>query len=638
MNVAIPGSDAPGTPTLVRRGSVSRVFRTAPGLPLSVGLALALGVGLGIPVLAIVRKSLLRSAPYTDPLLREGESAIRWLSGWSDRHWTILHLQDEGMEALVWVVAALTLLLLCIALINILTLLLARGAARRQEMALRAVLGAVQTRLLRQLITEAAPLLLLSSAVGLLLGVGIARLLQRSWPNEMPPWGVSAVDGWVLALVPGLFAAVALLTWLAPIHVAWRRDLRRHITTGGRATAGRGEAFVRSTLAVFQLAASLVLLMSAGLLLRGFASPPHDPQRDGLDARDTMTVRLHLPASYPTGDSERAAFYENVLHEVKTLPGVVDTSVATIGAWVGLGTTDGVHALTGNPEAPGWVRPARYAAVSASYFDVLRVPVLRGREFTPSDGPGAENVVVVNETFVRNFRLAGDPLGKQLQLHGMSLGGTWYTIVGVVKDTRAQGIGMGAEPVPVLYLSALQHPPSTAALAVRTLGDPLRLAPAVLETIRAVEPEVVLTNVMTMETYLARLRAPLRWFAVLFGGLAITALLLAASGLYGLVSHTVVRRTREIGIRMALGARIRDVIRMILGQGLKLTGIGTVLGLIGAVGVARLLQLRFNGVELFDPLLYGGVAGALTAVSLLASYRPARRAASVDPQICLREE
>jgi putative ABC transport system permease protein len=230
----------------------------------------------------------------------------------------------------------------------------------------------------------------------------------------------------------------------------------------------------------------------------------------------------------------------------------------------------------------------------------------------------------------------GEPLGKQVQVGGGD--GEWYTVVGIVRSIRARGIGARAEPFPALYLSTLQHPVTVANLAVRTTGDPMGHAPLVATAIRAVVPDAVLLDAMTMEDRLRRFQAPLRWFAAAFALLAISALVLAAAGLHGLTSYAVARRTREIGIRMAVGAEVKDITRMILGQSLHTTLVGAVLGLIAVGGVARLLQLLVIGVEPFDPLVFGGVAVLLVGTALLASYRPARRAASVDPERCLRSE
>jgi hypothetical protein len=276
------------------------------------------------------------------------------------------------------------------------------------------------------------------------------------------------------------------------------------------------------------------------------------------------------------------------------------------------------------------------------FFHSLRASLLRGRELDGNDEVDSSNVAVINRTFAYRLFPNGEPLGKRIQVGGGNgnwyTNADWYTVIGIVDDIRVRGIGSGGEPVAAIYLSALQHPPRIVNLTVRTSGDPMRSLPAVKEVVHALAPEATLTNAMTMEQYLAAFTAPLRWFAVLFGVLAGVAVLFATSGLQRIMSYNVTRRTREMGIRMALGARTRDMTRMVLGQSLRITIMGVMLGLFGALPLTRLLQLRLSGVEPFDPFLFSGIAVLLGSVALLASYRPARRAASVDPQISLRAE
>lgn len=618
--------------------NASRVLRKTPGFTISVVLALAVGGGLGVPVLGIIAASLRRTSPYTDPLLREQGEAAEWLPRSTVSQQSLSAIQDEALQSLLGVLLALTVFLLGITLINILTLLLAQATVRRPEIALRAVLGAVRRRLMGDLLVEGLLLVLLAGGLGLLIGTGALSLLTGSWPGGEPPWGSDAVDWRVLVAAVGVFVLVPLLAWTSPVRVVWRHDLRRFLTTGRGSTAGQGEAFVRNVLAVMQMAASVALLASAGLLLRGFVFSPEADRDIGFDPRNTFTAQIRLPEARGLSSRERHLLYEGVRDRISMLPGVLDTSVASVGGWVGLGTSDLVHALTGNPAAPGSVKPARYHAVSPGFFRMLRVPVLHGREFGPTDTVGAPRVVVVNKAFVNRFYLVDNGIRRNVQLHGISVDGPWYTIVGVVEDIRAEGLGSGTEPVPKVYLSALQHPPSGVGLAVRTTGDPMRLFPAVEEAVHFLAPEAKLSGAVTMEQYLARFRAPLRWFAVLLGVLAGVALLLATSGLHSVMSYNVTRRTREIGIRMAVGARAKDITRMVLGQSLRITIMGVMLGLFGALPLARLLQLLLRGVEPFDPLLFGGISVLLGSVSLLASYRPAQRAASVEPQISLQAE
>jgi predicted permease len=493
----------------------------------------------------------------------------------------------------------------------------------------------------RHLLVEAAPLIVLGSGLGIACGVAVAYALHVSWPGGSPPWGDLDLNGPVLACVLAAFVVVPLLAWLSPVRVVWRRDLRRFMTTGGRATASRGEVTTRQALAVVQVALLLVLLTSAGLLLRGGASGVGGEAELGFDPRDTLTLQVRLPEAQGLGPDGRSVVLERMHDRIAALPGVVDTSLSTPGAWLGLSTTDRVTAFCMECFIGTMPRqlnrgPARVAAVSPGFFAALGAPVLRGRELDPSDGDDAANAAVISRTFAYRLFPNGDPLGKQIQVGGR--GGEWYTVVGIVGDIRARGIGSGAEATPALYLSALRHPPSVINLAVRTSDDPMRLLPTVEEAIHALAPQATLAHAMTMGEYLARFRAPLYWFAVLLGVLAGVALLFASSGLQSVMSYNVTRRTREIGIRMALGARIKDVTHMILGQSLHITARGVMLGLFGAIPLARMLQVLLSGVEPFDPLLFGGTAVLLAAAALLASHRHAQRAASVDPQISLRAE
>lgn len=607
------------------------------GVTVPAVLALAIGMGLGIPLLGIIRSGLLRSSPYIDPLFAEGSLAADWLSGWTASRQTIPQIQDGAWRVLLQLLLALVVLLLAIALVEAFTLTLARAAVRRPEIALRTALGATRGRLVRDLLRDGAHLPLLGGGLGLLIGVVTAHAAHLSWPGGAPPWGDRATGVGLLGGVVGIFLLVPLLASLSPVSVAWRRDLRRFLTSGGRATATRGEALMRNMLAVAQIGALLVLLTSAGILLRGFASSSENLPTASFDPRGMLTAEVRLADAGGSSSHERHLAYEGMLRRVAAIAGVADTSIGSAGASVGLGQSDLVHALTGNPVAPGWVKPARYHAVGPGFFRTLGVGVLRGREFVSADTAGAPRVVVVNEAFASVFKL-GSGVGRNIQFHRASLEGTWYTIVGVVEDIRAEGLGSGAEAVPQVYVSAWQHPPSQVGLVVRTKSEPMALLPAIDEAVRGSATGAELAGGMTMGAYLARFRAPLRWMAVVFGVVAAAALVLGTWGLHGVMSYNVARRTREIGIRMAVGARTSDVSRLVLLQSLRIVGLGIIMGVIVVSGIARLLQLLVRGVEPFDPVLFGVIAVAMGSVALLASYRPARRAAAVDPQTSLRAE
>jgi putative ABC transport system permease protein len=606
--------------------------RSSRGAVAWVALALASGIGLGAALLGVVRGAARADAPYADPLLRG--AGAEWLPPSTPERQSIPEVQGMALDLFLAILLALTILTLAITLVSLLVLVLARAAGRRPEVALRAALGARQGRLVAQLLGEARLPLLLGAAAGLTLGMGGAFLLHATWPYGPPPWGHPQLGGWSAAAWGAAIAAATLLAWISPARVAGRRDLRRYLSTGGRATAGRGEALMRQTLAVAQIAACLVLLTGAALLLRAFAGPPEEGRGPGFDASDTLTVRITLPVA-------QGEVLPRMARELSELPGVRDVSLASPGAWVGLAPTERVTAVCGECSvgvmlSPVNRGPARIHTVSPGFFAALGAPLLRGRELADTDAAGEPRVAVISTAFANRLFPGGEPLGKGVQLGGRQ--GDWYTVVGVVGDLAAEGIGTGAEPVAALYLSALQHPAAALDVAVRTEGEPLALLPAVEAVVGALWPGATISQAMTMEEYLARFRAPLRWFAFLFAAVTGIALLFAATGLRNVMAHLVARRTREIGVRMALGARVRDVMRLILRQGGRLAVIGTVLGLIGAVPLARLLQIYVSGVVPFDGGAFSLIAALLAVVALGASLGPALRAARVDPQVALGAE
>jgi putative ABC transport system permease protein len=531
-------------------------------------------------------------------------------------------------------------MVLGIVLVNILTFVLARSTARRAGIAMRATLGAAPGRLAGQAFVEGLLMILAGTAVGILLGIGGSIALRISWPFDEPPWHGSLLNGRVLALVAGILASAALLSWIAPTRVAWSRNLRRLLGTGTRATAGPGEVWLRQSLVLVHVAATLVLVVSAGLLLRNSGASAGSGGGPGFDPRSTLTAQLEIP-DQEAGIQQRALYFEELIRRVRLTPGVLDSSLATNGAWAGVGPTDRVTTLC--PECGIGLLPmqltrgpTRIHAVSPGFFGALGLPVLRGREFEAADRSDAERVAVVSWAFRVEFFPNGEPLGKEVQIGGRD--GDWYTIIGVVDDITAAGLGSGATAVPAIYLSMLQHPPRSAALAVRTEGDPTLLEPVVEGIAASVRAGARVTNASTMERFLARYRAPLGWFGKLIGALAVAVVVFATFGLYSVISNNVARRRREIGIRMALGAEKRTIMKMVLGQSLRLACLGVVLGFVPLSGLARLLQVMFRGVGLWEPVLYSGVAGLIATVALVASYRPARGAASVHPQVALRSE
>jgi putative ABC transport system permease protein len=615
----------------------ARGLRRAPGFAATAVLTLALGIGASVPMLHVLRGGLSRVVPEAPPAPLDPAEGGRL--AWSAAARTAALVQHEGVGLLLGVLLGLVAVALGLACVNLAILLLSRATARRHEMAVRAALGAGRAGIARQLLAEGGLLAAVGGGIGVALGLAGAALLPATWPAALPRFADGPTFPAVALAAGGLGAAV-LLFGLAPALGAAGRGLAARLAAGGRATAGRGEGQLRNALMVVGVAASLVLLTGTGLLVRGSA-PTAAGGESGIDARDTVTMRVELAGTRAADPAARAELLETLLRRSGAVPGAVAGSLSTEGAWTGQGTEDRVRALCPN-ECALYVRlhfsdgPARHHAVTPGFFAAHRIPVLRGRELVEGDRAGAERVAVINRTFGYRLFPNGDPLGKKVRVGGPR--GEWYTVVGIAADVRPRGVGAGEKPVPAIYLSALQHPPSTVALAVRGSGDPAALAERVEAAVRAAAPGARVTEVRTLEEVLARFAAPLRWFGMLFGVLAGAAVLLAGMGVYGVMSYNVARRTREVGVRMALGARVADVMRLVVGTGMRLTLWGGILGLWGALTLARLLEVNFQGVDSLDLPVYAAVAALLGAVALAGSWVPARRAARVDPMVALRAE
>jgi predicted permease len=614
-------------PLLQALPSVVRSLRKPPGFAVALVATLALGAALGGPVLALADGRFSHPRPASAP------PAFDRHGGWTPELRPPDAIRADALDALVWIGLAMALLVLAGAAVNVATLLLARASARRHETAVRAVMGATPASLAARAVAEGALLGIAGGAVGLAMGVAAAAAARRSWPADA---GMLAVRlqpaGWTVAAAAAL-ASLALLAALVPAAAAARRNLYSALTVGGRATAGPGETLLRKTLAVLQFAGSATLLTGAVLLLHG-SLPDADGGGAGFDPRDTLAFHVQLPA---TDAPARAAMQRAMLAAAVRLAEVEAASAAAPGAWVGMGPEDRLRTLCdrcvwGNMYAPQLVGTVRFQSVAPGWFRAMGVPVRSGRELRLDDA----RAVLINRSFAATLLPRAEPVGQRVVFRGW-----WddpYTVVGVVDDVRAAGTGTGGAPPPMVYLSAAEHPPRTLAVAVRTDGDPRPREPAIRRALAAAAPGARVGPGVPMQAVLDRHRAPLRWFAVLLVVLAAGATVAAAGGLYGVMSFRVARQTREIGVRMALGATERDVVREVLREGLRITLLGALLGSISAVTAARLLQEMFYGVDPFDPATYLGVAAVLAAVTLAAAYRPAARAARGHPNEALRAE
>ena len=545
------------------------------------------------------------------------------------------HLVGESRAALLLLLGAVALVLL-IACANVAHLLLARAAAREKEIALRVAMGATRARLVRQLLVESVVLALTGGALGLLLGLWGVDLMRRLLPIDFPRAQSIGVDLPVLgfALLVSLTTGVAF--GLVPALQSTNPDLNRSIKENTRGAAGgiRGHR-TRTLLIVSETALSLVLLIGAGLLLRSFLSLQDVAL--GFRPERVLTFRVSPAGGNFREDAKYSAFYLQVAERIRALPGV-----DAVGAINTLPLVKGPTAsfqIEGRPETtPDKWPGANYRSVTPGYFHALDVTIAQGREFSARDDASTPLVVIVNRALVQRNLKGEDPVGKRITFGGKGRDGKpiWFQIVGVVGDVRS--LELRTEPAPEVYTSCLQDPFAGMSYVVRSRMGWESLVPAVRDVVRQTDPAQPMADVKGLETIVSDAAAQPRFNSLLVGVFAGLALLLAASGIYGVMSYAVTQRTHEIGVRMALGARGRDVLRLVVGQGLRFIVVGLALGLVFALALTRLMRTLLYGVGPTDLATFAGCAALLALVALLASYVPARRALRVDPLIALRYE
>jgi putative ABC transport system permease protein len=543
------------------------------------------------------------------------------------------HLVGQVRPALLLLAGAVGLVLL-IACANVAHLLLARAASRRREIAIRAALGAGQGRLVRLLLAESAVLGVSGGAAGLLVAFWGARLLVALTPADLAgvllPQVAVGLDGPVLLFTAALALATSLLFGLAPALAAARVDLRAPLQASARSGLGRGRGF----LVAAEVALAAVLLVGAGLLLRSFArlqavDPGFRPER-------VLTMAIDLSAS--GGYEEPAAptaFLSELARRVTALPGVRSVAFGdSLPLARALRMLRGLRVENRPPKDPREQPEVMLSSVSPAYFRTLGIALERGRAFDDRDGKTAPPVAVVNRTLARSFWGAEDPVGKRLRFGPP--GRPWVTVVGVATDVRREDLATA--PKAELYLPFLQQPSPFGFLAVRTQGDPAALTAAVRREVRTLDADLPLFDVSTLEQRLAASVAARRFGLLLLGAFAALALALAAVGLSGVIAYAVSERTREIGIRMALGADRGDVLSMIVGKGLAMAAVGVAIGLPVAFGLSRFLASSLYGIAPSDPVTYLMIPVVLLTAALFAAYIPARRATRVEPVVALREE
>ncbi len=540
----------------------------------------------------------------------------------------------EIRPALIVFMSAVALVLL-VACGNVANLMLARAAARTREVAVRVSLGAGRRRLIRQLLTESLLLAVIGGVLGLAFaawGVGAVKAMR---PGNLPRIDDIALDWRVVAFTLGVSVLTGIVFGLAPALQAARGDVRAALQSGGRGASGGALDRMRGALVAAQVAFALVLLVGAGLLIKSFARL--QDVNTGIRPDNLLTFSISLPVARYKSDTARHLLFESLETRLKAIPGA-----QLVGAGSDLPIGGNYPYITFNIEGmtdriPGVMQDAVPLTVTPDYLRTLGIALRSGRSFTPQDGPTAARVALVNVEMARRFWRGKDPIGSRITLgNPADPNAVWRTVVGVIENTRLESLDR--EPYPQMLFPAAQQDVASLDFAIRTSVPPASLAPAVRREVRALDRDLAVFNVKTMDERLAEVVAQPRVNLIVLGAFALLALVIAAIGTYGVMAYAIAQRTRELGIRVALGASGGNVVRLVVRQGMlpALAGIG--IGVVGALLGARLLASLLYGVGTHDVPTFAIAVSALGAVALMACYLPARRAANADPMLALRSD
>jgi len=536
-----------------------------------------------------------------------------------------------ALLVLLWAVA----FVLLIACANLANLLLARGAARQREVAVRAALGATRLRTVRQLLTESVLLSVVGGALGLLLAWWGVRFLLKLGPSDIPRVDNIHLDAWVLFFTFVVSLLTGVCFGFAPALQTSHVDIGETLKESGRSGSGGPRAQrIRSAFIVAEVALTFILLIGAGLLIRSFWSLQQvDP---GFKIDHLLTLDLSLPLGKYSGGGQAVAFYQRLQERLAAIPGVESVSATSGIMMPKLPNSSGFSIENRPPDPREQQVELPFDCVLPNYFQTMGIQVLRGRAFAPQDIRGAPAVAVVNETFAKRYFPDDDPVGKRFTFGDANNNPRWISIVGVVRDTKRQGLD-----APVRIESWMPHAQATSGamqVVVRTAGDPQAVAGAVRAAVWSLDGDLPIPKMQTMEQVMAENVAQRRLNMLLLGFFATIALVLAGVGIYGVMSYVVTQRTHEIGVRMALGAQVGDVLRLVVGQGMKLALFGAGLGLIATFVLTRLMATLLFGVSATDPLTFVTILLLLLLVAFLACWIPARRATRVSPMAALRGE
>lgn len=546
-----------------------------------------------------------------------------------------LHKQIVGqIERSLQVLMAAVGCVLLIACANLGNLMLGRTAARRKELAIRTALGAKRGRLIRQIVTETFVLAVAGSGLGLLLAFWATEFFVSLAGSTIPRPEAIVIDGRVVLFTLALAVISALIAGLIPAVQASRMSLREHLQEGGRDSASGGSRATRSVLIAAEMALAFILLAGAGILVRTLWSM-QDVQR-GFSTDRIAVATLSLPPVLFAQPADVRGFYSRLLDRVRALPGVESAATAT-GILQPLVTNSGVYSFEGKPSPPPEQRVEfPVEVVSPGFFETIGAQFAAGRDFESRDHADAPRAIIINETMAQLGWPGQDPIGRRMRSGGDNSTAPWMTVVGVIKDMHRAEVTRAIRPE--LYMCALQVTPRTQMLVVRTTDDPVAILPTLRREVQGLNPQLPLFATGTLAADVSETLTEPRFRAVLLAVFAVIAMLLASIGIYGVTAHAVGQRTQEVGVRMALGAQRTDVLLLMLRQHLRPALIGVVLGLAGAIALARFLQSMVFGVAATDPATLTVMGLALLSVSVAACWIPAQRATRVDALIALRNQ
>jgi putative ABC transport system permease protein len=537
-------------------------------------------------------------------------------------------------SALLILLGAVGLLLL-IACANIANLLLSRGTSRTREIAVRIALGAGRARIVRQLLTESALLGLLGGFAGVLLAASSIRGLRPFLPSEVTQISPIHVGGSVLAFALLLSLATVLAFGLAPALLATPSNLQRKFKESGGQIGQRAAQHVRSFLAIAEISLAMVLLVAGGLLMRSFVLVTS--VNPGFDPTNVTEAEVSLPQFQYSTPQQWSAFSNELLARLHAQPGLRDSALAAPLPMDRQGEANFGFSIVGNPPlSPGKSTTADYATVSPDYFHVMRIPLLRGRFFSEHDSPSNPKVAIISETLSRRYFPNQDPIGRQMRFGFPPNGNVSREIIGVVGDVR--DVALSRKPGPMMYVPFAQAPLYGGEVVVRSSSSASSVAAGIRQAVSSIDKDLPVTDVESFPEAVGASVAQERFRTWLMSSFSAIALILAAVGIFGVISYSVSQRTHEIGIRMALGAQQRNVLRMILGQGTKLALLGLSAGAVAALLLTHLMASLLYGVSATDPLTFGAVGVVLLGVAVTACYIPARHAMRVDPVVALRHE